>query len=146
KSVLGAFSLPYLARFRFRTWRVFASVLGAFSLPYLARFYFRNWRVLHCPTKSRLLCLKKNRVSLDILFCREPNLCFYREQSGPEIDAILIEGGALYLYEIKACKTLRPVFLENVKILKGSMPDIKSSTVIYDGESFPPTTVNIRDI
>lgn len=77
---------------------------------------------------------------------REPNLYFYREQSGLEVDAVMIEGGALHLYEIKAGKTLRPDFLENMKLLKGNIPDIKSSTVIYDGESFPPTTINIRDI
>ena len=31
-------------------------------------------------------------------------------------------------------------------IVVTSTPDITSSTVIYDGESFPPTTINIRDI
>ena len=76
---------------------------------------------------------------------REPNLYFYREQSGIEVDAIMMEGGTLHLYEIKAGKTLRPDFCENMKILKGTIPDIKTSTVIYDGESFPPTSLNIRD-
>ena len=44
-SVLGAISLPYLARFHFRTWHDFTSVLGAISLPYLARFHFRTWHI-----------------------------------------------------------------------------------------------------
>ena len=77
---------------------------------------------------------------------REPNLYFYREQSGLEVDAIMNEGGSPHLYEIKSGKTLRPDYLENMKTLRSCMPDIKSSTVIYDGESFPPTSINIRDI
>ena len=45
-SALGAFSLPHLARFHFHTWRVFTSTLGAFSLPHLARFHFRTWHII----------------------------------------------------------------------------------------------------
>ncbi len=77
---------------------------------------------------------------------KEPNLYFYREKSGLEVDAILVEGCSLHLYEIKAGKTLRPDFLDNIKALKKSISDVSASTVIYDGESYPPTSINIRDI
>lgn len=77
---------------------------------------------------------------------KDPNLYFYREKSGLEVDAILVEGSSLHLYEIKAGKTLRPDFLDNIKALKKSINDVSASTVIYDGESYPPTSINIRDI
>ena len=77
---------------------------------------------------------------------REPNLYFYREQSGLEVDAIMMEGTSLHIYEIKAAKTLRKDFMENMNSLKNKISEISSSTIIYDGESFPPQTVNIRDI
>lgn len=86
--------------------------------------------------------LLKSRYNI----CREPKLYFYREHSGIEVDAIMMEGGALHLYEIKAGKTLRKDFMENMKELKGKISDVSTSTVIYDGESFPPQTLNIRDI
>lgn len=76
----------------------------------------------------------------------DPNLYFYREKSGIEVDALQLEGGKLHLYEIKAGKTLRPEFMDNMKALKSNINDIASSTIIYDGESFPPTTVNIREV
>ncbi len=76
----------------------------------------------------------------------EPNLYFYREKSGLEVDAVLLEGGSLHLYEIKAGKTFRPEFFDNMKALKSSMGNIASATLIYDGESYPPTSVNIRTI
>lgn len=77
---------------------------------------------------------------------REPNLYFYREQSGLEVDAIMMEGPSLHIYEIKAAKTLRNDFMQNMNSLKNKISEISSSTIIYDGESFPPQTVNIRDI
>ncbi len=76
----------------------------------------------------------------------EPNLYFYREKSGLEVDAILLEGGAWHLYEIKSGKTFRPEFFENMKNLKSCMSNIASATLIYDGESYPPTSINIRSI
>lgn len=77
---------------------------------------------------------------------REPNLYFYREQSGLEVDAIMITGATQHLYEIKSGKTLRKDFMENMNTLKTKIGDTISSTVIYDGDSFPPQAINIRDI
>lgn len=77
---------------------------------------------------------------------REPNLYFYREVSGKEVDALLVSPEGIKLYEIKAGKIFRREFKENMDYLKSSINDIKTSTVIYDGESMPPLTLNIRDI
>ena len=76
----------------------------------------------------------------------DPNLYFYREKSGLEVDALLLEGGRLHIYEMKSGKTLRPDYMENMKAVESVLSDISSSTVIYDGESFPPMAINIRDI
>lgn len=75
-----------------------------------------------------------------------PNFYFYRENSGLEVDALLVLGTSTHLYEIKSGKTLRPEFMDNMNSLKQNFGSGTSSTVIYDGESFPPTSINIRDI
>lgn len=75
-----------------------------------------------------------------------PNLHFYREQSGIEVDALLLQGATLHLYEIKAGKTLLPEYYKNINILKQTYSNVSSTTIIYDGESFPPQSLNIRDL
>lgn len=77
---------------------------------------------------------------------RDPNLYFYREQSGKEVDALLVTPGGVNLYEIKAGKVLRPDYKENMDYLRSLLDDIQDTTVIYDGESYAPAIVNIRDI
>jgi len=84
--------------------------------------------------KSRLNCGK------------DPNLYFYREKSGLEVDVMSETSEGRRLYEIKAGKILRPEFMDNMKYLKGNLEDVNGTTVIYDGEGIPPTCVNIRDI
>ena len=84
--------------------------------------------------KSRLNCGK------------DPNLYFYREKSGLEVDVMSETSEGRRLYEIKAGKILRPEFMDNMKYLKGNLKDVNGTTVIYDGEGIPPTCVNIRDI
>lgn len=84
--------------------------------------------------KSRLNCGK------------DPNLYFYREKSGLEVDVMSETSEGRRLYEIKAGKILRPEFMDNMKYLKGNLEDVSGTTVIYDGEGIPPTCVNIRDI
>lgn len=76
----------------------------------------------------------------------DPNLYFYREQSGIETDALLVENGSLQLYEMKAGKTLRPDFKDNMTAIQQKLGNVQSTTVIYDGDGFPPLAVNIRDI
>lgn len=77
---------------------------------------------------------------------KDPNLYFYREKSGIEVDALLMEGGGIKLYEIKAGKTIRSEAYDNINALKRTLSNVLSSTIIFDGESFPPVSLNIRDI
>lgn len=77
---------------------------------------------------------------------KDPNLYFYREPSGKEVDIMALTADGVNLYEIKAGKMLRNDYLDNMKYVRDLLPDVKSSTVIYDGDSFPPTAVNVRAI
>lgn len=77
---------------------------------------------------------------------RDPNLSFYREYSGTEIDAILTTGSGLKLFEIKSGKTFKQEFLHNIETVKVSLPAVSESSVIYDGTSVSPLAINIRDI
>lgn len=75
------------------------------------------------------------------------DLYFYRENKGREIDVLKTQGMELNLYEIKSSKTFNKDFLSNLKVVKNLLGDkVVSSTLIYDGESFPPEIVNIREI
>lgn len=75
---------------------------------------------------------------------KAPNLYFYRENGGTEVDALIQTGAGLELYEIKSGKTLRPDFMNNMKALRQALNNVAASTVIYDGEDMPPIAVNIR--
>lgn len=77
---------------------------------------------------------------------REPNITFYREHSGKEVDAIISTASGLQLYEMKAGRTYKQDFSKNMKYLENLLPDVTQSTVIYDGVSMPPTAINIREI
>lgn len=74
-------------------------------------------------------------------------LYFYRENKGREIDVVRTKGQKLELFEIKSSKTFNRDFIKNLKAVKELMGDkISVTTIIYDGESFPPEIINIRDI
>lgn len=77
---------------------------------------------------------------------KDPRLYFYREKSGLEVDVVAEEGGTLHLYEIKSSNTIRPDFRENMKAASQNLPNVGQSTIIFDGQSFPPGCINIRDI
>lgn len=85
--------------------------------------------------------LLKRRINMAM----EPNLQFYREHSGREVDA-LINSDGLHLYEIKSAKTFRKEFTDNTDYLKGLLPDVKSVVVVYDGQTMSPSLINVRDI
>lgn len=76
----------------------------------------------------------------------DPDLYFYREQSGKEVDAMLVTAEGINLYEVKAGKVLKADFTDNMDYLKRTVSGVIKTTVIYDGETIPPITVNIRDI
>lgn len=78
---------------------------------------------------------------------KQPNLCFYRENRGHEADIVRVEGELLDVFEVKSSQTFNKSFVRNLGYLKALLGDkIRNSAVIYDGESFPPSTINIRDL
>ena len=76
----------------------------------------------------------------------DPNLYFYRERSGREIDALLVTPDGIDLYEMKAGKVFKPDFKANMEHLKSTIGNVRHTTVIYDGESFAPVSINIRQV
>lgn len=77
---------------------------------------------------------------------RDANLYFYREKSGVEVDALLLTSQGIDLFEIKSGKVFRQDFLDNMTKVRQILPNVNKQTVIYDGESIPPITQNIRGI
>lgn len=76
----------------------------------------------------------------------DPSVYFYRDKSGLDIDAVVKEGDTLRLYEITPGQTIRRGFSDRMKKAKGSLSGVISTATIYEGESLPPVTLNIRDI
>ena len=77
---------------------------------------------------------------------REPNLYFYREAAGREVDALIAAGGSLNLYEIKSSGTFRADFAANMKYLAQLLPEVATTEVIYDGSSLEGVALNFRDL
>lgn len=78
---------------------------------------------------------------------RNPNLMFYRESSGKEVDVVDDKGLTLDLYEIKSSSTFKSQYMANMTYLASQLKDRRiNSTLIYDGEPTPPAILNIRDI
>lgn len=77
---------------------------------------------------------------------RAPSISFYRERSGKEVDAMIKTPEGLHLYEIKAGSTFKPEYTTNMTYVKELLGDVAEQTVIYDGESYPPGIVNLREI
>lgn len=78
---------------------------------------------------------------------KDPNLTFYRERNGKEVDVLVSSSEGLLAFEIKSAVSFHPEFFKNLDYLKKVLPvPPVCSTVIYDGESFPPLAENIRNI
>lgn len=77
---------------------------------------------------------------------KEPRLYFYRDKSGLEVDVVAEEGGGLHLYEIKAGASLRSNYMDNMRKVKETLPNVNGTTVIYDSAANPPLSINIREI
>ena len=77
---------------------------------------------------------------------QDPNIYFYREHSGREVDALSVTAEGLNLYEIKAGKVFRTDYMDNIKSLQQTLKNINKTTVIFDGDSIPPLALNIREI
>lgn len=77
---------------------------------------------------------------------RRPNLYFYRENSGREVDILDETSVGLSIYEVKAASTYRKEFMKNMEYLNTLLPDkITARHLIYDGVSMPPHIYNFRD-
>ena len=79
----------------------------------------------------------KTRLNLGL----EPNLYFFRNSNGFEIDLILQEQNKLKLFEIKSGKSLNDEFCRNMKNFSAKynediVSDSTKGTVIYSGETY----------
>lgn len=87
--------------------------------------------------------LLKMRFNAD----ESPDMYFYRENSGREVDVMMANGTAYDIFEIKSAKTFSPDFLTNINYLTALLGDkIAHKTVIYDGDYIPPNILNVRDL
>lgn len=78
---------------------------------------------------------------------RRPNLTFYRENAGREVDVVEEEGQTLTLTEIKSSSTFNKDFLRNLNYLKTLLGDkVIDTRVIYDGDYIPPNIYNFRQL
>lgn len=77
---------------------------------------------------------------------KDPNIYFYRENSGREVDIVQTNPDGLYIFEIKAGKTFQSDFTRNLKYLSNLLPDVRQSTVIYDGSTEGESLINIRQL
>lgn len=76
----------------------------------------------------------------------DPRIYFYREKSGLEVDALTERADGVHLYEIKSGATLRPDYMTNMKEVASRFTGPVTTTVIFDGQCFPPSCINIREI
>lgn len=86
--------------------------------------------------------LLKSRLNMG----RQPDISFFREHSGREIDALIPSEGNLDLYEIKSGKTLHQDYFQNIDWLAERLDNAGRKIIIFDGENLPPQAINIRDI
>ncbi len=93
--------------------------------------------------------LYENWIILEVLKTRlnrglRPDLYFYRDSHGNEVDLIVREAGKLYPVEIKSARTFTPEFLKGIEhFAKAAGQRAGAGTVLYDGDS-ALTVKNIR--
>lgn len=87
--------------------------------------------------------LLKMRLNVD----ESPDMYFYRENSGREVDVMMANGLTYDIFEVKAAKTFNPDFLTNINYLSTLLADkIARKMLIYDGDNIPPNILNVRDL
>ena len=77
-----------------------------------------------------------------------PDMYFFRDQRGFEIDMLIAANRKLYPYEIKSARTWSADFAGNLKTFAERDDKIEKGTVIYAGDlkrSGNPAAVNFRD-
>ncbi len=74
-----------------------------------------------------------------------PQLYFYRENAGREVDIVKEEAGVLSLFEVKSSSTFNPSFVANMNYLKKLLGSkVGSASVIYTGDNIPPDVYNFK--
>jgi predicted AAA+ superfamily ATPase len=85
--------------------------------------------------------LYKNWMVVEVLKARlnrglRPDLYFYRDSHGNEVDLIVREAGQLYPVEIKSARTFTPEFIKGIEsFAQAAGNQTKVGTVLYDGAS-----------
>ena len=77
-----------------------------------------------------------------------PDMYFFRDQRGFEIDMLIAANRKLYPYEIKSARTWSAGFAANLKVFAERDDKIEKGTVIYAGDlkrSGNPSAINFRD-
>jgi hypothetical protein len=78
---------------------------------------------------------------------KEPNVNFYRESSGREVDVLVTAPEGLRAYEIKSARTYRTELAKNLEYLQGALGDkLVATSLVYDGETIGDKVVNFRDL
>ncbi len=67
---------------------------------------------------------------------KAPNLYFFRDSNGNEVDILFESGRDLIAIEVKSSATYRPDLLKGLKRLRGLTPNIKQSCLVYAGAPF----------
>lgn len=94
----------------------------------------------HQVTRDPLVgALFENLVVLELLkarfnSARRPNLAFYRDLRGNEIDLLLSEGRKLTGVEIKSSATYHSAFKERLKWFNGHVAPLERACIVYSGE------------
>lgn len=82
----------------------------------------------------------ENLVILEVLKTqlnkgKTPNLYFFRDSTGTEVDLVIKKGRETILVEIKASATFNPTLLKNLRKLAAIADDITNSYLVYNGET-----------
>lgn len=77
---------------------------------------------------------------------KDTRLFFYRDKAGTEVDIVEPRGLDFYLYEVKYGDTLYPEFLRNMEKAAEILKNVKRKTLIFNGQTFGDSLLNIRDI
>jgi predicted AAA+ superfamily ATPase len=148
-----------------KTIRHWLSILEASYVIFKLNPYFENFgkRVIKSPkfyfTDVGLLCfllgieepqqvtrdplvgaIFENLVIVDFLKAqlnqgKVPNLYFYRDSAGNEIDLLIPKGRSLTAIEIKSTATYSSGLMKSVEKIMGNAKEINNSYLVYNGES-----------
>lgn len=78
---------------------------------------------------------------------KNPNLYFYKERNGREVDILKTIADKFEIYEVKSSGTFNKSFLNNLNYLKKTFGEkILKSVIVYDGPSISTSVQNIRNI